>query len=130
MAGWQLDKVSGKSNFITFATRAGLEKKREDSDTDDSSDEDIPFACIICRKPYTDPVVTKCNHYYCQACALKRYAKNPKCVACGAPTNGIFNKADKIIERSKVKRLKEVKGNEEEASGDEGSALEGVEIGE
>jgi RING finger protein 113A len=132
LQGWQLDKISNNSNFITFATRAGLEKKREDSDTDDSSDEDIPFACIICRKPYTDPVVTKCKHYYCQACALKRYAKNPKCAACGAPTNGIFNKADKIIEQSKVKRLKEANTNadEEDASGDEAPALQGVEIGE
>jgi len=108
-----LDKVSSKSNFVTFATRAGLEKKREDTDSD-SEVEDIPFACLICRKPYTDPVVTKCNHYFCQACAIKRYAKNPKCMACGAPTNGIFNKADKIIARAKTKRIKEANADGDE----------------
>ncbi|CCA72840.1 related to N.crassa uvs2 protein [Serendipita indica DSM 11827] len=130
LQGWQLDKVSSKSNFITFATRAGLEK-RQDTDSDDSDIEDIPFACILCRNPYTDPIVTKCGHYFCQACAIKRYAKNPRCAACGAPTNGIFNKADKIIARSKAKRLKEAKaaGELEGSQSDEENAeLEGVEI--
>ncbi|KAG8757875.1 RNA-splicing factor [Serendipita sp. 396] len=129
LQGWQLDKVSSKSNFITFATRAGLEKRQE-TDSDDSDDEDIPFACIICRNPYTDPVVTKCRHYFCQTCAIKRYAKNPRCAACGAPTNGIFNKADKIIARSKAKRAKEAQATGALAGSDEEEAgLEGVEIG-
>lgn len=129
MQGWQLDKISSKSSFITFATRAGLEK-RQDTDDDDSDEEDIPFACIICRKPYTDPVVTKCRHFFCQACAIKRYSKNPKCAACGAPTNGIFNKADKIIAQSKAKRAKEAKkrGDIDGSEGEEDTALEGVEI--
>lgn len=128
LQGWQLDKVSNKSNFITFATRAGLEKKRE-SESDESDEEDIPFACIICRQPYTDPVVTKCHHYFCQACAIKRYSKNPKCAACGAPTNGIFNKADKIIARSKAKRAKEAKDRGVlEGSIEDDNTSEGVEI--
>ncbi|KAE9401035.1 hypothetical protein BT96DRAFT_818465 [Gymnopus androsaceus JB14] len=63
----------------------------EDSDSD-SDDEDIPFACLICRKPYTDPIVTKCGHYFCSACAIKRFAKTPKCLACGTPTGGMFNR--------------------------------------
>jgi RING finger protein 113A len=128
LQGWQLDKVSSKSNFITFATRAGLEKKREDTDSDDSEVEDIPFACLICRKPYTDPIVTKCGHYFCQACAIKRYAKNPKCTACGAPTNGIFNKADKIIARAKAKRMKEANVDGED-DGEAGSPpLDSIQI--
>lgn len=123
-----MDKVSSKSNFITFATRAGLEKKREDTDSDDSEIEDIPFACLICRKPYTDPIVTKCGHYFCQACAIKRYAKNPKCAACGAPTNGIFNKAEKIIERAKAKRMKEAGVEGEDGQADEALPLDGIQI--
>ncbi|KAF8629841.1 hypothetical protein AX15_003207 [Amanita polypyramis BW_CC] len=95
LAGWQLDKL------------AETPKKQADdvSDSDDS-DEDVPFACLICRKHYTDPVVTRCGHYYCSACAIKRFAKTPKCLACGAPTGGIFNRADKIIERVNKKRQK------------------------
>jgi RING finger protein 113A len=128
LQGWQLDKVSSKSNFITFATRAGLEKKREDTDSDDSEVEDIPFACLICRKPYTDPIVTKCGHYFCQACAIKKYAKNPKCTACGAPTNGIFNKADKIIARAKAKRMKEANVDGEDDSQAGSPPLDSIQI--
>jgi RING finger protein 113A len=90
----------------------------EESDSD--SDEDVPFACLICRKHYTDPIVTRCGHYFCSACAIKRFAKTPKCLACGAPTGGIFNRADKILEKiNKKKQDKEDKKTakeEEEAS--------------
>ncbi len=37
-------------------------------------DDDLPFACLICRKPWgeaKDPVVTRCKHYFCESCALK-----------------------------------------------------------
>ena len=59
----------------------------------DSEGEDVPFACLICRKPFgRDPVVTLCGHYFDSACAIKRYAKNTKCFACGKGTQGVFNK--------------------------------------
>ena len=90
----------------------------------DSDDEDIPFACLICRKPYTDPIVTRCGHYFDSACAIKRFAKTPKCAACGAPTGGIFNRADKVIE--KMRKKKEEKEAAEQDDGD--GAPGGVEI--
>ncbi|KAG1790095.1 uncharacterized protein HD556DRAFT_1242875 [Suillus plorans] len=93
LAGWQLDKLAETPR-----------KQVEDVSDSDSDNEDIPFACLICRKPYTDPVATRCGHYYCSACAIKRYAKTPKCLACGAPTGGIFNRADKIIDKLNKKR--------------------------
>lgn len=93
LAGWQLDKLADNPK-----------KQVEDDSGSDSDDEDIPFACLICRKHYTDPVVTRCGHYYCSACAIKRFARTPKCLACGAPTGGIFNRADKIIEKVEKKR--------------------------
>ncbi|PPR01713.1 hypothetical protein CVT24_001589 [Panaeolus cyanescens] len=113
LAGWQLDKLAESSN-----------KQVEDaSEDDDNSDEDVPFACLICRKHYTDPVVTRCGHYYCSACAIKRYAKTPKCLACGAPTGGIFNRADKIIDKMNKKRQakEERDGND---SGNENSTVQ------
>lgn len=94
----------------------------EDVSDSDSDDEDVPFACLICRKHYTDPVVTRCGHYFCSACAIKRFAKTPKCAACGAPTGGIFNRADKIIEKMKKKR-----GDGDAEAGD-ANQTEGVEI--
>lgn len=92
LAGWQLDKLAENP------------QKQVEDVSDSDSDEDVPFACLICRKHYTDPVVTRCGHYYCSACAIKRFTKTPKCLACGAPTGGIFNRADKIIEKINKKR--------------------------
>ncbi len=95
LAGWQLDKLAENPK-----------KQVEDVSDSDDSDEDVPFACLICRKHYTEPVVTRCGHYYCSACAIKRFAKTPKCLACGAPTGGIFNRADKILDKINKKRQK------------------------
>ncbi|KAG8728347.1 RNA-splicing factor [Ceratobasidium sp. 428] len=109
MQGWQLDKLAA-----TPQQQAG-----DDSDSD--SDEDIPFACFICRKEYTEPVVTRCGHYFCSACAIKRFTKTPKCIACGAPTGGIFNRADKVIkklqEKKAAKEAEAGKDSDEEGGG-------------
>lgn len=90
-----------------------------DSDDDDdnkyvvtsSDEEELPFACFICRQEFVKPVVTKClfidslrfscGHYFCEKCALEQYRKSPKCYVCGKNTNGCFNKATKILERLK-----------------------------
>ena len=115
LAGWQLDKLAENA------------KKQVDDVSSDDSDEDVPFACLICRKHYTDPVVTRCGHYYCSSCAIKRYAKTPKCLACGTPTGGIFNRADKIIEKINKKRAdKEAKDNSDEEDGDDAVQIEGL----
>jgi len=69
----------------------------EDGDDDDEKLlESIPFACIVCKESYKSPIVTKCGHYFCEACALKRYRKDPSCAACGAGTGGVFNVAKKL----------------------------------
>ncbi|KAF8264800.1 hypothetical protein EI94DRAFT_1779488 [Lactarius quietus] len=96
LAGWQLDKLA-----------ANPQKQAEDPSGSDS-DDDLPFACLIGRHPFTDPVVTRCGHYFCSSCAIKRFAKTPKCAACGAPTGGIFNRADKVM--AKMKKLEEEGG--------------------
>ncbi|KAF6763124.1 hypothetical protein DFP72DRAFT_801523 [Ephemerocybe angulata] len=112
LAGWQLDRLA--------ENQMGRANNDEDSGSDSSDEEDVPFACLICRKPYTDPVVTRCGHYFCSACAIKRFAKTPKCLACGTPTGGIFNRADKIIEKMNKKRAdkeaKEAVGSDGESS--------------
>ncbi|KAJ7049690.1 hypothetical protein C8F01DRAFT_1213133 [Mycena amicta] len=103
LAGWQLDKLAEEAK----------KKPGDASESDSDSDEDVPFACLICRKHYTDPIVTRCGHYFCSACAIKRFAKTPKCLACGAPTGGIFNRADKIIEKVNKKRADKEKKSDE-----------------
>jgi len=116
LAGWQLDKLAEDAK----------RQPGDKSDSDSDSDEDVPFACLVCRKPFTDPVVTRCGHYYCSACAIKRYAKTPKCLACGVPTGGLFNRADKVIAKLKEKELKEKESDE--GLGGEGGATSGVQV--
>jgi RING finger protein 113A len=100
--------------------------KRVEDVSDDSDDDDVPFACLICRKHYTEPVVTRCGHYYCSACAIKRYAKTPKCLACGATTGGIFNRADKIIEKVNTKRKEKEEAENRESGNESGIEIEGL----
>jgi len=105
LAGWQLDKLA-----------ANPQKQAEEASDADSDDDGIPFACLIGRHPFTDPIVTRCGHYFCSSCAIKRFAKTPKCAACGAPTGGIFNRADKVI--TKMKKL-EAEGEQSPGDGEE-----------
>ncbi|KAF9932532.1 hypothetical protein FBU30_007971 [Linnemannia zychae] len=109
-AGWQLDQEwEAEQRAKKAALIEGLNEEESSSDDDD---DDVPFACLICREPFTRPVVTKCNHYFCEKCALKRYAKSPKCAACQTPTGGIFNAAPKDF----MKRVAERKAKIEDAA--------------
>ncbi|WFD26457.1 N-terminal methionine N(alpha)-acetyltransferase NatE [Malassezia nana] len=90
LAGWQMNTVGEASD-----ARAGSFGVREE----ESDDEDIPFACLLCRQPFKDPIVTRCGHYFCAQCAIARFAKTPKCFACGAKTQGLFQSATRVLER-------------------------------
>ncbi|KJY00667.1 putative pre-mrna splicing factor cwc24 protein [Zymoseptoria brevis] len=117
--GWQLDKewesVGSKKK------KAGADGKGGDDDMDEEEKmlEKIPFACVICKEGYKNPVVTKCGHYFCEKCAMGRYMKEKKksCAACGADTNGSFGVARKLKDllEKKKKRKKERKAKMREA---------------
>lgn len=130
LAGWQMEAA-----YLPNSTARNLGHTDQDGEDEDDEDDDVPFACLICRQPFTDPVQTKCGHYFCSSCAIKRFAKTPKCFACGAQTGGIFNSAQKIIQRmEKRKALKDDEKRQRRAEwGDndgnaDGQILEGVEV--
>jgi RING finger protein 113A len=121
-AGWQIDKEwEEKQKATRERIEAGLLQSDDDEDkvgdtrtrnqgkgTDSGvvDGDQLPFACLICRKPWNecqDPVVTKCNHYFCEQCALQHNAKTTKCAACQQPTGGIFNVARDIVKKYKSK---------------------------
>ncbi|KAI9811796.1 MAG: RNA-splicing factor [Thelocarpon impressellum] len=128
--GWELDrdweigtkgkKASGK----TVASASRSADAGDDSDADDAALlETIPFACVLCKRPYSNPVVTRCGHYFCEACALQRYRKAPSCAVCGAGTGGVFNGAKglkRLLER-KRERARKRKEREREEGGEAGS---------
>ncbi|KAI9507474.1 hypothetical protein F5148DRAFT_111093 [Russula earlei] len=116
LAGWQLDKLAANP------------QRQADEDASDAgaSDDDVPFACLIGRHPFTDPIVTRCGHYFCSSCAIKRFAKTPKCAACGAPTGGIFNRADKVISKMKKMQAEEQSPGDGEENVPTGAQIEGL----
>ena len=81
----------------------------------------MPFKCLICRKSYKKPVKTKCNHYFCEVCAIGHFKKSTSCFVCGVPTGGIFNQAKEIIKMLETKKDSNVSSDEEdeEKSGNE-----------
>jgi RING finger protein 113A len=123
-AGWKLDKEWEMSNkgkkpggtIVASANRSGDTEEKIDN-TDIALLEKIPFRCIICKGPYKSPVVTKCGHYFCESCAMKRYKKDPTCANCGEKTNGTLKVAknlQKLLE--KKKKYEDKKREEEEAA--------------
>ncbi|KAF8979602.1 hypothetical protein BGZ46_005216 [Entomortierella lignicola] len=109
-AGWQLDQEwEAEQRAKKLALIEGLGDSESSSDDDD---DEVPFACLICREEFKNPVVTKCNHYFCEKCALNRYKKTPKCAACQAPTGGLFNTVSKDF----LKKVAERKAKIEDAA--------------
>jgi len=77
-------------------------------------DDGLPFACHLCRDAFKEPVITSCNHYFCQSCILQRLQQdnNPSCPICNQDTNGVFNYPTKLV--TKRKKLVGRKGTWEE----------------
>ncbi|OCK99947.1 uncharacterized protein K441DRAFT_652239 [Cenococcum geophilum 1.58] len=126
--GWKIDRdweIQNKGKKLEGKTVASANRSRQIEDDDDGADdallEKIPFACIICRKSYTNPIVTKCSHYFCESCALKRYRKDPSCAACGASTGGVFNGAKNLQKLLEKKREREQRRKDKAREG--GQAL-------
>jgi len=67
-------------------------------------DDNVPFACPICRKLFVNPVVTKCEHVFCEKCALNWFKSNMKCQVCGKNTGGAFKGVDKKLKEKLDKR--------------------------
>jgi len=129
-SGWKLDKeweTAGKKKkggtVVSAADKSKLDVASDEDEEEVAMLEKIPFACIVCKKPYKSPVVTRCGHYFCEGCALGRYRKKPDCAACGADTRGVFNGA-KMLKRlleKKQKRVDRLKAKEEaEGEGGDG----------
>ena len=108
-SGWQLDKMWEEEQkelrnqeALVALGEAEAAKKTDPADH-------LPFACLICREPWhagSHPVQTKCEHYFCERCAIEHFQKSRRCFACSEQTGGVFNKAKAIQE--KIDRLKAV----------------------
>ncbi|KYK59745.1 pre-mRNA splicing factor cwc24 [Drechmeria coniospora] len=142
--GWQLDKewenVSKGKNLAGTVVASANRDRSKDDDDDDAEEamlENIPFSCIICRGPYKEPIVTRCGHYFCEGCALKRFRRDPTCAACGSGTSGVFNGAKRLKmllerkrERAARRRREAMDAGEEVSEEEEGEGEGGAEGGQ
>ena len=112
-SGWQLDKMreeEQKQKRLEAAAEA-LEEGGSNK-TEMGPGDNLPFACLKCREPWhakSNPVVTKCGHYFCEGCALKHYQTSRRCFVCAEQTSGIFNQAKEIQEKIASKATAAVK---------------------
>lgn len=89
-AGWKLDQEWEK------------DKKQHQQPGEDKKlvieEQQIPFKCPICKDDYKSPVVTKCEHYFCEECFLNEYRRKKGCFICGKDTAGIAKPAKNLKE--------------------------------
>jgi RING finger protein 113A len=102
-SGWQIDKEWDAKQALL--RQKALSGGGDDDDSDDGEDDadiaGLPFACLICRRDFVQPVVTPCKHYFCEQCAMEHYrSKSTKCFVCKVSTNGIFNTAHTIVQHA------------------------------
>lgn len=118
-SGWQLERewenVQAKKKKKLEESMRGfgdaddiIANDTRDVDEDDTNyeillDEELPFACLICRSDFHNPIVTLCGHYFCSSCATNQHRKNSKCFACQKQTYGVFNIAHKLIKKIALK---------------------------
>ena len=83
----------------------------------DIVDDGVPFACHICRKSFTNPIITSCGHYFDEGCLLAHLrgssttvessssssAATTACPICYKDTHGVMNYPTKLF--AKKRRL-------------------------
>ncbi|PVZ99673.1 hypothetical protein BB558_004310 [Smittium angustum] len=106
-SGWELEKEWEEQQANGGRRDDSSLWKVESSDNESAPDEELPFECSLCLKEFTKPIMTKCNHYFCESCALKSYLKSPKCSLCGTPTGGMFKPATALIKKLQERKEQE-----------------------
>jgi RING finger protein 113A len=114
LTGWQLEqqweeeqkrkREQAQKEMDAFAD--GKFDERTSNNSLILPDDGLPFACHICREPFTNPVVTSCGHYFCEACIMD-HVRNEEtkgaCPICKKDTHGVFNQPTKLM--AKKRRL-------------------------
>jgi len=101
LSGWQLEQQyqqqqQKKRDMEKQQMDDFLGKSPSDDDTK-NTDDGLPFACFLCRQHFKDPIVTNCQHYFCQDCILKHVKNTETCPICQKDMYGVFNQPTKLI---------------------------------
>mmetsp|Transcript_8365 Transcript_8365/g.25985 ORF Transcript_8365/g.25985 Transcript_8365/m.25985 type:complete len:342 (+) Transcript_8365:71-1096(+) len=109
--GWQLE-AEYKRQKERDKEREMLGKLGDNSDEERErdkfrvapDDDNLPFACHLCRGPFRDPMQTLCHHFFCASCAQTHFrTAGSRCPVCNKQTSGVLNAATKL--RAKAKAL-------------------------
>lgn len=65
-SGAQLEKEWSEAR----KRRLAVDECHDLEQTEEEEEVEHGHACSICRKPFVDHVMTKCNHHFCERCAL------------------------------------------------------------
>lgn len=94
------DRTEHKSSYqLEQEWEAEQKRKRLDVENADSLVPALkpvkskPTECPVCKEPFTNPVRTKCLHYYCEKCAFGL----SRCVVCKSYLMGSFKPASKEL---------------------------------
>ena len=100
-----------EDSIAAFGDDVTERKVDDDEDDDDnkyaidSDEEDLPFACFVCREDFVNPIVTVCGHYFCSHCAIEGMkSTSNKCPICNKQTFGVFNRAHKLLKQIALKK--------------------------
>lgn len=114
-SGWQLEREwesnqkkkqkQLEDSVANFMKEPGDDDVGNDEEEEENyeidEDEELPFACFICRDDFTNPVVSLCGHYFCMQCATDYHKQSSKCPVCDKQTYGVFNDAHKLKKKLK-----------------------------
>jgi ribosomal protein L34E len=106
--GWELERdwIKMQQQKQKKKEHSNEEEESNDDDYEHSSHDDneehqheLSSKCGICGNELVEPIVTLCEHYFCEKCAIDQYKKTNKCKICGKNTKGVFNSAENVIKR-------------------------------
>uniref|UniRef100_A0AC34GW76 Uncharacterized protein n=1 Tax=Panagrolaimus sp. ES5 TaxID=591445 RepID=A0AC34GW76_9BILA len=114
--GWELERDWEEGKLKESKDDEFLVTSEEDNDEED----DLPFACFVCRQEFKFPVSTKCNHYFCEACAVSKC--KVRCAVCNKKTDGQFNVAKSLLKKLKERKQRQEKKPAEDSELEEDEA--------
>ena len=125
LTGWQLEaqweeeqkrKKEKQEQELGEFMDAGKNKNIDQSDVSTTSLDTLdglPFACHICREYFKDPIVTNCQHYFCQQCIMDHIRQattarggggdmgTTSCPICHKDTHNVFHQPTKLLAKKR-----------------------------
>ena len=112
LTGWQLEEqweqeqaAKKKQEQLDAFANGGVSLTAHSTTTTPSNknNNDLPFACFLCRQAFRDPVVTNCGHYFCQNCIVQhvQQSSSDECPVCHQETHRVFHAPVQLLAQRK-----------------------------